>query len=50
MLKGEAKKQYQRDYMRKKRSNTGSNITDGSNIELRFSKAKQAKGRLSDGA
>jgi len=34
MLKGEAKKQYQKGYMKSKRSNKGSNITDGSNIPI----------------
>lgn len=32
MLKGEAKKKYQREYMKKQRSNSEPKITDGSNI------------------
>ena len=33
MLTGEAKKQYQKDYMKGKRSNTGLTESDGSNKE-----------------
>lgn len=33
MLRGEAKKKYQREYMKKQRSNSEPKITDGSNIK-----------------
>ena len=55
MLKGKAKKEYQREYMKRKRSNSGSNIEPNKNkglralgmmAELKFSKAKQAKGLM----